>query len=935
MKKNRRKIFAAIIILITVFFPNFKTVKAAIYDTLIKNNINPISNMNQIFTDLGIDKNELKYNIQTFNTSRTKKQQPQVSISFYPEDPKPGQKVTATATPVYFLNDAKDNYFTWYLKLKGCDEKDGNLSEWEKIHCDDNRDDVIDQEDWKVKASRIIANGGFEWANEKGWPNSELYGSNTDQGSSYLAIPGGNDQGGKNPYCFYHDVNSGNEYRLNDCNHLFPDAVGKYIDTNGSYQSITQHTGDKSFGLDEEKFWHTDPHNSDTAGTSNGDEANVSGLGVKQLSWTYSADDKVGVVVEGISLEPTQVKPYDSSYKIMWAFVKNSCNLSIDSPESKYNKTETSLSDAQDIGIGITCPDGLNQKKKVLTTTTSTVISHIENSVYVRHATYYQDIIDSDCNGIFDEAPGSASATTTTCEDPYTTCYPYDNATPPQTCPCTGSDELKEGTDSLSSGTPTKVKDFNKCLKNNLVDPKEDGPLKKMEINLSYSPEFPMNDDPGHGNAYNKNGDGDNLIVQSSITNANNGAYLKYNWQLYESEDPNPPFWTNITSERLPDDLKTSGFGLDSLKMRLNIPSLENTNFKYLKVKLTVSEDATGTSITRKSSADIVIPISKISDKIQAYNTIVSSDVLPKLSKGSTERCTHKVDGRDVPDDICQVAKDEIVALSVNTEGLTDFLWTVNNQPLQQPNSQEPYGKTAFFPALEDNGFRYTVELSATNTDGDKINLVKTFEVADPEIQIASANEYVCKPNLLGHYIDLDGIYWPDYSKTNFSAISDTYIKLKANFSGFVPTQSQYVWYVDGYEVTPSNASIYGYSIDSDGVLTLTDKPIGSTYDVTAGYLFSQDKNTKKALTQYWGVTMDKFYEKKISSTININFVGSISETQGANKNNVSKKIIASIYSSTPAYIAFLLRIVLTAFALLIFSKIILSFLPNLNKNEY
>jgi hypothetical protein len=926
MKINIRKIILTALISFAVLSLNPKTAEAI--SAWVTNDINPIDNMNSIMEDLGIDKTELKYNIQTFNTTRTKKQQPQVSISFYPEDPKPGQKVTATATPVYFLNDAKDTYFTWYLKLKGCDEGSKPTAQ-----CDDNRDGTVDVEDWKTKAARIIANDGFEWDSDgNGIPNSSIYGSNTDRGSSYEAIWGGNDQGGKNAYCYYHDVRSGNEYEIACGTHLFPDAKGCFVDINNNFRCMQEKTGNGSFPLDEEMFWRTDPHNSDTAGTSNGDEANVAGLGITQLAWNYSSGDKVGVVVEGISLEPTQKKPYDSSYKIMWAFSKDKCDLEIDDKGDNYPKTDVSTSDQVSVGVGITCPDGTNQQKKVRTTTTYDKISQVEATLVIRTRKTYQDITDANCDGIVaeNEDVGSEYGQTTTCpyfppsyDEGNIPNYSYNGAT------CTGIDETTSF-DAKFEGSLLQTHDFNKCLGDNLVDPKEEGPLKKMDISLSYSPEFPMNDDPG-GSGYNKDGDGDNLIIQSSITNANNGSYLKYEWQLYEDNDPNPSSWTPILSTRLPSDLKTSGFGLDSLKLRLNIPGLK----KYLRAKLTVSENAEGTTIARKSSSDVVIPISNITQRIKVYTTAVGDNL--SLSQGSTKRCETTVGTQTQVDPVCLIAKNEIITLSVdNSNGeLTDFLWTVNNAPLQPPKSQEVYKSTAFLPVLEDNGYQYTVELTATNIHGEKIDLLKTFEVADPEIQIASADEYVCKPNLIGHYIDLDGTYWPDYSKANFSAVSDTDIKMKANFYGFVPTQSQYSWYVDGYEITKSNAPDYGYKIEDDGTIILASKPIGSAYNLTAGYLFSQDKNTKKALSEYWGVTLDKFYEKKIASSILITFVGSISETEGASKNNLPKKIIASIYSSTPAYIAFLLRIVLTAFAMLIFSKIILSFFPNIQKNEY
>src|SRR4030066_1923044 len=74
----------------------------------------PTQSMNEILSDLGVDKGELKNTIATSNTSRQKKQAPQVSLSFSPENPTAGEIVTATAQPAYFLNEPQDLYFTWY-----------------------------------------------------------------------------------------------------------------------------------------------------------------------------------------------------------------------------------------------------------------------------------------------------------------------------------------------------------------------------------------------------------------------------------------------------------------------------------------------------------------------------------------------------------------------------------------------------------------------------------------------------------------------------------------------------------------------------------------------------------------------------------------------------------------------------------------------------
>lgn len=97
------------------------------------------------------------------------------------------------------------------------------------------------------------------------------------------------------------------------CRHLFPVAPG--------YTA-----GDGVYGAGEERFWQTDPRDSDTADNGNKDEANLVGLGRDTFTWNYLPGDRVGVVVEGTSMIPT--KHQDSSNGIMWGFSKNRCPAS-------------------------------------------------------------------------------------------------------------------------------------------------------------------------------------------------------------------------------------------------------------------------------------------------------------------------------------------------------------------------------------------------------------------------------------------------------------------------------------------------------------------------------------------------------------------------------------------------------------------------------
>jgi len=314
MKNKKIKISSILFNLALIFLVLFSQSKIVLAESFDISDISkfmgfntPLSILSEIIEDLGLDQETLTDYTENMEYKKTP---PQVSLFFSPTAPNEGEEITATASPSYFKNDTKDLYFTWFLKGADCTDKELDGSNYKyNSKCDLDDNGRVDIEDYKVRAARIIANGGFLYE-EADYEN----GSDDD---GYEAPSGGNDQRGKNAYCFVMDNVTGEEYEMDSCGskhdgtrHLFPNFDD---DRNGGA------TGDGIFGRDEEKFWHTDPNSSNTARLGNGnvDEANVAGLGVLNFSWNYEKGDKVGVVVEGVSTDIASTP--DSSYKTMWA----------------------------------------------------------------------------------------------------------------------------------------------------------------------------------------------------------------------------------------------------------------------------------------------------------------------------------------------------------------------------------------------------------------------------------------------------------------------------------------------------------------------------------------------------------------------------------------------------------------------------------------
>ena len=102
----------------------------------------------------------------------------------------------------------------------------------------------------------------------------------------------------------YDNDESGKDYNT-PCKHKWEDAPGY---TSGSGKLTTG----------EEEYWKTDPTDPDTDGDGFLDGADIIGLGQEDFTWTYQKGDRVGVVVEGTSMIPTDET--NAYYKIMWGY---------------------------------------------------------------------------------------------------------------------------------------------------------------------------------------------------------------------------------------------------------------------------------------------------------------------------------------------------------------------------------------------------------------------------------------------------------------------------------------------------------------------------------------------------------------------------------------------------------------------------------------
>lgn len=160
---------------------------------------------------------------------------------------------------------------------------------------------------------------------------------------------------------------------------------------------------------------------------------------------------------------------------------------------------------------------------------------------------------------------------------------------------------------------PTATINFDECIPDALIDPREGGQTQKMEVSLGYGPETVSNDSSGDGF-------GNVITVSSSVDNANSAEnLLKYDWKVFISKDGSydprqytsvadpttagdpTGLWVDITKflEKNQFITFTSGNGLNDIAINLN---LTNDLFRTYGKKADGTED---TSVTDPNKDEI------------------------------------------------------------------------------------------------------------------------------------------------------------------------------------------------------------------------------------------------------------------------------------------------------------------------------------------
>ncbi len=925
---------------------------------------------------------EQRYHINTesvqnfgegFNVADSKKTTPELSIFFSPTDPKEGQKITAKAFPIYFSNESSNLYYTWYLKQSGCGKDSAVASGDANYFCDDeigDGDGDIDVNDWKVAAARILVTNGADEAVFD-------YGSSTDSDGYSASFGGGNKVNTSGDWCYLADSNNGKLYELVTsaspdrfvCNGGYdpacvsgsdtvnpetfnasasasggsggaPDAggsggsssvsiTGQTFGYSSTYESVgspdcksdvpTCPSGSIARCVLSTKIDSTFDYNSDTAGvscTSGSVAAGGSKCSFHLFPWPdTNLDGSIGAAEKNDSGDGS----FGSKEEDFWGTNPNDVDTA-----DNGNKDEANV-----VGLGrdtFTWNYQAGDMLGVVVEGTSMIATkHDDSSSAVMWAFSKNDCEVSDKSSYTQTIKGYAV-----------------------TIPTTSMDES----------------DVNACLEDNLIDPLESGQgnSKKLEVEVTASPENPMNDATGEEF-------GDVVVVNAVVSNSSRPiSEQTYYWWIDIGASPNGT-WYGMTGEFHDAGIIPYMDGDNTLPISLNItkkkiasssiPSIDailGSETFYLRVRSSVSENFTS-GVSRKGASDVVIRVSNTDRKIVANTTSAMKNAVSgkyEVSATGQRICDEFYDFNALPSGItnaaaaqgnlnriaCRVMKNEVVAVSVDPLGLDDIKWTLNGAPIRcsEGVSGDPEcinGNRVFFAVAGVPGETYTIRTDAVNVlTGKTLSLSRVFQIVEPEVVIESDDATAVWPKYVGSHTDLDGNTFDEYSDFAFETYAIGNIKMKARFLpspaklvssdlgpdnafGTADDVSRRIWMIDGAEVPETAPG--SLAIDYAPV---TPKAPGEVYNISFNALLVQPVEKRQALKDIWEIDTLASSEIRVSQNIQMDVVESEEIAQGP------KKFLAAISSYLPASVLFAFRITISMMLLLFTVGFVFALIP-------
>ena len=894
------------------------------------------------------------------NVSADKAQAPSVLVTFNPQSPKEGEKVTATAMPMYFSNQKENMYFTWYIR------HDSGNTDWYTA------DPPHSIEDYKIEAMRWVANGGWEpnydtngngiqdgsecadvndWYNNcapSGDPDDDGYEIWKTKSGTSIDKQGGADKEKMPKHCYLRDFEDGINYELatgtSNASTTISCPTGKTPICGISQTVITSSPGswtgswndpgsaggtsNASGGFNSNWSTSANCNNVGTPTCSSGGAATcTTGAPVCTTGTGNDCTDLQSATCGSLSTNPVPtcditdaIGASGGAEKHLFANPPDTGNGNFGPSEEKLFGTDPEDNDTDD--------DGYNDEA---------------DAAGLGQDTFSWTYMAGDRVGVAIE--GTSMVSTKYNNSSYMIMWAFIG----NKCEKGSTGTYIENIKGYNVDIPVTAKWLNDCMKNNYVDPTASGQDKKLDVSLSYSPDYPVND-PSTDKM------GDLVSISSSIDSTAGDTYqIYYDWKVSIKDLGGN--WDPVLASDLGDNIKLQGINIDTLNFRLNLDPvkfLAGTYFPggigYIRVKLEARESSSAGK-TRKGRAETQIKVISTKEKIEAFLVDINGakldlkdevDNLPlPLGDGHDdgEICWQDI----LKKSVCFVTKNEIIGMrmikSISSGTLQQINWKIDGKPLPC-DSANMICETAgyfknYFPVTKNVGEYYTVVANALDiVSGQTIELVRTFQVIDPFVEIISIPPPpppilppTSWPKLLGTYTNFGGTTEVNYSKNVLETLEGNIIDLAVIYHpSFIISQSTTECLVNGVAQSITSPVLVDYDKDGiperwSGTFQYTTTTLPSQIDnVTCNARYNQPQNIRKKVFDIWEISQFDTTDKYMSSTISIDVLLSGASMTGP------KKFFANLYSNLPGQVMFLLKIMLTSFIIIFTSGLVISF---------
>lgn len=888
-----------------------------------------------------IDTGSVQEQGESLNVADSKKVAPETSLFFSPSDPKEGEKITARSFPTYFANDTSKLYFTWFLQRSEC-----ALGKPVTPQCDLDGNGLLNHNDWKIMAHRLLASNDLDLANVN-------YGTDTDN-DGYSARFGGDNRVNVPNHCYFHDNTSGENYELSDGSGTvdWDCAPGTQPVCMVGSQTIDPGT----INLD-----------------ATGGSSSSSGSGSDSSGGTATASGTSFILTD------------DDAYVSGFPFCRsdNTVGCSVGVPccvvnPAEANSCETTLSACSGVGGGAPNPicrhlfpvapgyvvgDGVygaNEEQFWQTDpadpdTADNGNKDEANLTGLGRDTFTWNYLSGDKVGVVIE--GTSMMPTKHNDSSNGIMWAFSKN---RCSPSGGTGSYVTVVKGYQVIIPTIDMDLNDCVVDNLVDPTEGGQATNLEMTVTASPENPLND-------VTDRGDGDQLEVVATNINLTQGIQnIYYNWRVELSPDgtANPVnAWINITAalNNFTDGRKllsqVRGNGVNKVQLNMNMLSTDVFNglpfstyllddIGYLRFRVDVAENYNAAGATRRGRSNVIVKFNASQDRILAHtvNVDVAGDpVRARVSlNAGNEICSGTVNPGDPPEQqaltrldskLCRVIRNEIIGLHVPGSNLSNFNWTINGQPLvcnsrvSSVNCFDDHqGNMNFFPIIGNIGDTFNIVVTANRVDSvdsteKTVTLSRTFKIVQPSVSVISNDQNSVWQKFLGQYIDTNGSGYNEYSKDTLETAEGYNVSVRAIFtpdflSGNVPPQVERSWSVDGVAVGDGTTNTIAF---------LASKTGKSIYNVSISAVYRPSTLIRQAMEDIWGLSA--------LDTTEIYF-GNNTQVEQPDVTGVvytgAKKYYALLASYLPGSVLFSLKVLFSVFLILFASGVVFALIPNL-----